>query len=117
MKSVKFLAVILFIVMVISSCSKKESVTSITSPNGNIEVDFILSNNGEPGYVVRHKGDIIVDSSYFGFDFKDQSSLKNNFKLISSETSETKEEWEMPWGEQRMVTNHHNTLKINLQEG
>ncbi len=114
MKYTFLLATFSLIFMV--SCSDNKSETAISSPDSNIKVDFFLSDSGQPGYTVSHKGNTVIDSSYMSFDFKDQDPLQDNFSIISSETSTINEEWEMPWGEQRMVTNHHNTLFVSLKE-
>lgn len=42
--------------------------------------------------------------------------MKNGFNIISTQTKSINEDWEMPWGEQRMVNNNYSELKVNLKE-
>jgi len=107
----------LAIVAILFSCSEKETLpTSVTSPNGAIEITFQLSENGAPNYLVFKDGKKIIDTSFISFDFKDAASLKENLELLASKTVEFDEIWEMPWGEQKSVRNHYNELRLELGE-
>ena len=79
-------------------------------------IDFHVSSNGTPYYLVKHNNAVVIDSSYVGFDFKNQPPLKSGLKIIGSSSSTMDETWEMPWGEQRKVNNHYQELVVNLQE-
>ncbi|MBL4888237.1 MAG: glycoside hydrolase family 97 N-terminal domain-containing protein, partial [Flavobacteriaceae bacterium] len=90
--------------------------TTISSPSNTIEVEFYLSKDSIPHYLVKHKNNIAIDSSSMGFEFKDQAPLQKGLKLIGVETNTQNETWEMPWGEQRSVRNNYNQLIVKLQE-
>jgi hypothetical protein len=79
-------------------------------------MEFALSNSGQPLYLVKHKNNTVIDTSYLSFDFKDLPSLKDNFKIVSVSKSGFDETWEMPWGEQSEVRNNYNELFVNLEE-
>ncbi len=98
------------------SCSSDQITTSVTSPNGNIEVNFILSESGQPAYIVTHKNEKVIDTSFMSFDFKDIPSLKDGFELLSSSLRTIDTSWEMPWGEQTIVKDNYNELTFNLKE-
>lgn len=98
------------------SCSSDQMTTSVTSPNGNIEVNFILSESGQPAYIVTHKNEKVIDTSFMSFDFKDIPSLKDDFELLSSSMRTIDTSWEMPWGEQTIVKDNYNELTFNLKE-
>ncbi|AVI51050.1 alpha-glucosidase [Pukyongia salina] len=98
------------------SCSSDQMTTSVTSPNGNIEVNFILSESGLPAYIVTHKNEKVIDTSFMSFDFKDIPSLKDDFELLSSSMRTIDTSWEMPWGEQTIVKDNYNELTFNLKE-
>ncbi len=51
-------------------CSCSTDIYNITSPDGNIKLDFIFDNNGVPYYSVVHKNDTIVRMSKLGVDFE-----------------------------------------------
>ena len=106
---------IFFVALFAVSC-EKEVVTDVSSPDGNIAVSFSLNAAGQPSYMVKHKGKVIIDTSYMSFEFKEAAPLKEGFTLLSSLEKSFVEEWEMPWGEQRIVDDVYNELTIELQE-
>jgi hypothetical protein len=112
----KLFTITLISSVTICSCSKTATETTVTSPDGNIQVDFNLSDTGAPLYMVMYKNKAVIDSSGMSFDFKDLPSLKEGFSLVSSETKSVNDSWEMPWGEQRTVENNYNELRLYLQE-
>ncbi len=98
-------------------CTPKEApLNSITSPDSTIDIEFLLAEDGAPNYLVKHKGVIIIDTSSMGFAFKGQAPIQKGLSILSSETQSVNEEWEMPWGEQRMVNNHYNEMVVKLSE-
>jgi hypothetical protein len=89
---------------------------SVSSPDESNQIIFFLSQEGQPAYLVTHRNQKVVDTSYMSFDFKDAPAMKGDFVLASSTTGTIDESWEMPWGEQLAVRNHCNELLINLEE-
>ncbi len=112
---VKFLVLSMMIYIAGCSCPKDE-LLKVSSPSKDIIVKFILGDDGSPNYLVKYKDLIVIDSSSMGFDFKDQPSMVNGFEVTRTEVHEVNEEWEMPWGEQRMVQSHYNELLVMLEE-
>lgn len=105
MKS-SFNLAILSIISLALACSPLPEV--LDSPSANISVDVFTNNAGRLGYLVKHKGETVIDSSYIAFDFKDQPSLSENLVLSGApEIVMHEEQWEQPWGEDRMVTDMH----------
>lgn len=115
MKNLTQNTLILLFTLLVVSC-QKEPITFVKSPKGDISVTFSVSKKGQPMYLVHHKNNLVIDTSYMSFDFKEIPSLKDNFKIVSTTTSTFDENWEMPWGEQTTVRNHYNELIINLEE-
>ncbi len=111
----KLLAAI--ILVAVAGCNTKEKAVNIVeSPSSNISIEFIMTKDGTPNYIVKHKGKMAIDTSKMGFDFKDQASLKNGLKIIGIETNTVNEDWKMQWGEQRIVNNNYNELIVKLKE-
>jgi hypothetical protein len=92
------------------------SDTSIASPSKNVQIDFRLSEEGTPFYLVKYKGKLVIDSSSMGFSVKNQPDLLTGFRIEETRFSTFKETWEKPWGEQRKVINHYNEMIVELQE-
>lgn len=117
MKSTMRLLVMIFAVAIVSiSCSETELQSSVSSPDGNLVVNTGLNATRTPVYAVTFKGKTIVDTSTVGFEFKDMEYLGKNMTLTGASSSTMDETWEMPWGEQRLVQNAYNELKLDYSE-
>jgi len=88
----------------------------LQSPNGKISVALVSGNAGELGYTVKFKDQLLIDTSWLGFEFKDQAPLMNQLEVTKVAFSELDENWEMPWGEQRVVRNHYKEMLVNVAE-
>lgn len=106
--------IFLGLVVGLLSCSNKEY--TIISPSNKVKLNFALIDEKQPSYSVCFNDKPIIKPSTVGFDFKDMESLGKAMKIDSVQTREFNERWEMPWGEQRYVTNHYNELKVFLSE-
>ena len=93
----------------------KKEVIHIASPNKTIKLNFNLNKDNQPFYTVIKDNKVIIDTSYLGFEFKDQKSF-SNLKIVNHKTTDFNEIWEMPWGEQEKVQNTYKELKVFLQE-
>ncbi len=100
----------------LASCKEESSKTILLSPNGQNEIQFILTENATPSYRVRHGENMVIDTSTMGFSFKDQPPLQQGLAVSNIRTSQVDETWEMPWGEQREVRNHFNEMVVSLEE-
>ena len=102
----------------LSGCSDlaQQMNLQIFSPSKNISLEFQLQKDGMPSYLVKHQGKTVIDTSFMGFEFKDQPPMEKSFEIIGSEMKSFNETWEMPWGEQREVVNHYEELVVHLQE-
>ena len=87
----------------------------ISSPEGTNAVRFFLKED-RLGYLVSHKNQTVIDSSYVGFEFKDHPALGEGLEVLTVTKEKFDETWEMPWGEQRVVRNNYNELIIELAE-
>ncbi len=86
------------------------------SPDGNIQVEFSLDENGTPFYQVNYKEQAILMPSRLGFLLKDDPPLNQDFIVKNVECSTFDETWEQPWGEVRFIRNYYNELNLHLQE-
>ena len=110
------ISILLFSVLLFS-CGKKIIVqNNISSPDGNVQVEFNLTKKGEPSYKVIFKEKEVIKTSKMGFDLKNMNSLNEGFQIINSTKNSFNESWEMPWGEQTEVVNNYNEIKLDLEE-
>ena len=92
------------------------SPSQVSSPSGNISLNFFLTPEEEAAYQVFFQDKMVIDTSLLGFEFKDQPAFSNNLQINSISTDSVNESWNMPWGEQSSVTNHYKQLVVALQE-
>lgn len=85
---------------------------TVTSPDGHISVSFSLY-DGKPVYEVWRDKQPIIRKSALGF-ITDVCPLDNGFKVLSKKWSSKDEIWQQPWGEDRLVRNNYNELKVSL---
>lgn len=123
------------IAVLLTVCAPKgECFQKVTSPDGNLELEFILD-NGVPMYSLSHKGTMVVLPSRLGFDMRGtvkaeqldydgtvitKSDRKPGFMmdrdfvaLMVTEDS-VDEFWEPVWGEESRIRNHYNELYVHL---
>ncbi len=110
------LFIVFFALLSLLSCQKKDDLLKVDSPNKLIDVNLLLSKDGQLGYMVYYKNSKVIDTSYLGFRFIDAPALKKDFKMLKISSLESDNTWKMPWGEQLEVRNHYNQLKVFLQE-
>ncbi len=115
MKKYSLLIFISFLLIIVS-CRNDNMKTEISSPKGINKIEFHLTDQGSPFYLVWHNGEIIIDTSFMSFDFRNLPSLKYNLEITDIVFNSIDENWEMPWGEQRTVKNNYNEMLVSLRE-
>ncbi len=106
---------IVFACMLIFNITACTHNNSIKSPNSNINLSFDLI-NGKPAYQVLYNNDTLVKTSYLGFEFKEQGTMKDQFEVVGTELSSYDETWQQPWGENKTIHDQYNQIKIQLKE-
>ncbi|MGD9486428.1 MAG: glycoside hydrolase family 97 protein [Calditrichaceae bacterium] len=86
------------------------------SPSQKIAVDFQLTAEGAPVYMVSYQSRTIIDTSSLGFTFLNQNALKNGLEIDDILLTKVDDSWEMPWGEQRHVRNNYSQAVVFLKE-
>ena len=113
MKSIKVIYVLFSLLLSWSSCVMAES---ITSPNGQIKLNFSLTDQGEPFYELYYKGKAVIKPSKLGLELKDDPGLMKGFTLVDTQTSTFDETWKPVWGEVKQIRNHYNELEVTLNQ-
>lgn len=104
----------LLLLCLLASSSIAHTADILSSPDGHIKVTIGVK-GGKPFYSVARDGKPVIKRSYLGFTL-DKGSLNDHFKIIGKARDSKNETWTQPWGEQRVVVNHYNELKIKLQQ-
>ncbi|MCF8302362.1 MAG: glycoside hydrolase family 97 protein [Bacteroidales bacterium] len=116
MKRTAQFVLVAMVLVIMTGCIMEGNKEKINSPNGKLLLEFMLSGKGEPTYRLHHKGEMIIDTSFLGFDFKNAPSVKDGWEILTARESIHDDSWEMPWGEQKIVRNNYNELVIELKE-
>lgn len=87
----------------------------LVSPDGHLRVSVGLK-GGKPYYEVMRDGKPVVNRSFLGFTLAD-GDFDGNFKVVGKSRDSKDETWTQPWGEDKVVRNHYNELKVRLQQG
>lgn len=88
----------------------------VTSPSGNIKVDFTLSGT-VPTYTVTYNGKTVIKPSRLGYQVaKGGKDLLNGFTVIGEEKSTFDETWAPVWGENKTIRNHYNDMLVKLRQ-
>ena len=116
--------------------SQITDITTLSSPDGKLEMSFHLTGDGTPEYTLDYDGSPVILSSGMGFelrgvlkaqkidynadgtvtksDWKPCESLHDGFAVESVERSSHDETWAPVWGEEDSIRNHYNELAVNL---
>ena len=88
----------------------------LSSPDGSLDVEFLLDENGRPAYTLHRGETLVIDTSRLGIAFQDQPVLGAHLEVVATERTSYDQPWELPWGEQRTVIDRHEGLHIALRE-
>ena len=87
---------------------------SVASPDGEIEFS-IRTDNGQLRYSVNFQGEETIRTSRLGLRFAETFGLDENLEIIGLSEASSDSTWEQPWGERRVVRDHHNELLIEAR--
>ena len=101
------------LVLLVSGVAMAEG---ITSPNGQLQLNFSVNAQGEPVYELFYKGKPVINPSKLGLELKNDPGLMNGFMLADAKTSTFDETWEPVWGEVKQIRNHYNEMAVTLNQ-
>ena len=90
------------------------SKTSVSSPDASINLQFSLSEEGQPEYSVSVDGKPFIGGSVLGMETSAPLNLKSGFSLEASKVTRYNEKWSQPWGENKEVLDRHKDLEVKL---
>ena len=128
---------LVLLMAVLSSCAFSYA-QQLLSPDGNLEMNFSLNEQGAPVYELTYKGKAIIKPSRLGlelkkedanaavdFEFKQRkdvasldkkTNLYNGFRIKDTKTSTFDETWKPVWGEEKEIRNYYNELAVTLDQ-
>jgi len=89
----------------------------LTSPNGQLTMQFSLKIDGTPTYQLTYKNKAVIKTSSLGLELKDdKKSLLNDFTISKTETATFDDTWQPVWGEVKNIRNNYNELAMTLTQ-
>ena len=86
------------------------------SPDGSIQVQVRVSDEGRPEYGIWRKGKPLVGWSRLGFILANAFKLERNFKIEDVAKRSFDDTWELPWGERRYIRDHGSEMRVTLRD-
>lgn len=116
MRNMKAICIKLTCFLLVLFMSSAAMAESITSPNGQLQLNFSVNSQGEPVYELFYKGKAVIKPSKLGLELKNDPGLMNGFTLADTQTSTLDETWEPVWGEVKQIRNHYNEMAVTLDQ-
>ncbi|MCH4552672.1 glycoside hydrolase family 97 protein [Aestuariibaculum lutulentum] len=88
----------------------------LSSPDGDVVMEFSLNSDGAPVYQIAFKNKAAVKSSKLGFTLKETENMDSGFSVLDTQTSTFDETWKPVWGEESEIKNHYNELLVRLKQ-
>ena len=134
-----WLLVIMVCAVLSDACSRGQDArlaADLTSPDGKMRMEFLLTTDGTPQYSLSYDGAEVILPSDLGFELRgtvkaskltfgdkvgkvDERapySLHDGFEVTGTSTDTFDETWEPVWGEESAIRNHYNELLVNLAQ-
>ena len=86
----------------------------VASPDGRIVFSLQVNERHELRYSVRFGDEQVIADSALGLRFRDQAGFDAGFDILEAALGSASEQWEQPWGERRLVMDHHNQMLLSL---
>ena len=116
MRNMKAICIKLTCFLLVLFMSRAAMAESITSPNGQLQLNFSVNSQGEPVYELFYKGKAVIKPSKLGVELKNDPGLMNGFTLADTQTSTFDETWEPVWGEVKQIRNYYNEMAVTLDQ-
>ncbi len=91
-----------------------QSLETVSSPDGRIELGVGVREMGAPFYRVRRDGAPVIADSSLGFTLKDAPNLVEGFEIAGVERRENDSVWRPLWGQREEVRDHYREIVVSL---
>lgn len=88
----------------------------LTSPDGNLILNFHLTSTKAPVYSLKYKGQDVIKESKMGFTLFPSFDLSKNFQIVETRENSSDTTWETVWGQNKQVRDNHKELFIALKQ-
>lgn len=95
-------------------CGIVMQAQSFESPNGKLQLNFTVKEEGSPYYALQYKGKTIVNDSRLGFVLKPSVSYFSGFKVENISYTSENNTWKTVWGPNKEVNDHYKEMLVHL---
>lgn len=88
----------------------------ITSPDGNLVMDFHLSQEEEPVYSLKYKEQDVINESRMGFMVNPSYEFNKGFHIIETKETSSDTTWNPVWGQNSEIRDNHKELFVALEQ-
>jgi len=92
-----------------------QDTLTVSSPDGRNKVG-VATYQGRLYYILSRDGRPLLLPSMLGFEFKGAPTLRDSLRITGSKRATHDETWTQPWGEVARVRDHHNELRVSVEE-
>ncbi len=83
----------------------------VLSPNKVLEL-CTFARDGRAWYLLKKDGAVLLKDSELGLGFAGEARARVSLGAVQRRANDT--QWEQPWGEQRLIRDHHNELRASF---
>ena len=84
----------LFVSTLLLTAALSGNAENISSPSGQVSVDFELTGKGVPTYHMTYKGTEVIKPSTLGLELNGKPNLMDGFEVVKTSTSTFDETWQ-----------------------
>ena len=88
----------------------------LTSPDGNLVMDFHLSDGDVPVYSLTYKGKEVIKESRMGFQICPSYEFDRDFRIVETREGASDTTWEPVWGQNSEIRDNHKELFVALEQ-
>ena len=89
---------------------------TLTSPDGNLVMDFHLSADKTPVYSLKYKGKDVIKESKMGFQIRQSFDFSKNFRIVETKEDASDTTWNPVWGQNSVIRDNHKELFVVLEQ-
>lgn len=89
---------------------------TLTSPDGNLVMDFHLSADKTPAYSLKYKGKDVIKESKMGFQIRPSFDFSKNFRIVETKEDASDTTWNPVWGQNSVIRDNHKELFVALEQ-
>ncbi len=101
--------------MLVGFASAAGAQERVASPDGR-NVVLVGIRDGSLHYSLVRDGKDLLLPSRLGFAFRGAPTLRDSLRIVNTARASVDETWTQPWGEVARVRDHHNELRVSVQE-